>query len=122
MDCRFEIRDGVATCTQCRRSHPTQRTDPAQIRRGGCPGTPVEPAAKPERIPILPCIHRGPELGQRACRLCGQRDDVHALYACAVHPSGQATTYPWRRGQKEGVCALCPSCVDAAGRGYADLT
>lgn len=62
---------------------------------------------------MLPCNHRGARIGTHKCQTCGQQGTSIIVYQCALY--AECTLVPWRLGQGEMVCEICPDNTTALG-------
>lgn len=96
-DCEFAfVTPGVVRCAACGRELETRMPRPELVHRP-CP------AANDED---LPCRHRGAESRRERCRLCGDRERLESVFACALH--GECTRRKWKvGGAAPRVCLTC---------------
>ena len=98
----------MQTCLNCGRKVNSDRPVIAACRGGMLckfgegPDIPSPPAI---RLPVPDCIHRGAQVDERKCKLCGERGVIRPVFACAVH--GECTERAWAVGQKEAKCDIC---------------
>lgn len=62
----------------------------------------------PDGIPsLVDCVHRGDQIGDVECRLCGERGKEIEVFSCDKHES--CTLKKYKSGKsKHAVCFLCP--------------
>lgn len=63
------------------------------------------PPPQPVRLAPAPCVHRGAVVREERCKLCGDRERIEPVLACAVH--GACTQHRYRFGQPEPICLTC---------------
>jgi hypothetical protein len=59
----------------------------------------------------IPCDHRGSRIGTHTCRHCDHRGIEIIVYTCKLY--GECTLVPWKHGQGEMVCEVCPDNTTA---------
>ena len=90
--------DGLVPLTLC-------RICPQRVVDGVPIAPPAMPPPQPVRLDPGPCIHRGPIVREERCRLCGDRERIEPVHACALH--GTCSLRRYAVGQPEPVCLRC---------------
>jgi hypothetical protein len=72
-------RAGVALLSTCIRCRYTQRANIPEEELAA-----IRAAVEPESVD-LSCIHRGPQIREDRCDLCGMKGQPFTVYQCSIH-------------------------------------
>lgn len=90
----------LARCFHFCRAIPASARPPKFVRTGR------EPRERPLPAHLVACAHRGEKVREVPCLLCGERDQIVPVFACAVH--GECTLrHSGRPRQKLANCLGC---------------
>lgn len=98
-DCpRVHSADGTVPLSLCRIC-PQRTVDGAMVSPPGRQAEQAKPFA------FLPCTHRGEELRQEKCNLCGSLDRFVPVHACKIH--GECSVSRYNAKQAMPICTRC---------------